>query len=33
MDVRSKSKRAHKNYPRDIIILDENNLPLFLVII
>jgi len=28
-----KSKRAHKNYPKDVITLYENNLPLFLAVI
>ncbi|MFP3167303.1 MAG: ATP-binding protein [Candidatus Nanopusillus sp.] len=33
LKIEIKSKRAHKNYPKDIIILDENNLPLFLAVI
>jgi len=32
LKIEIKSKRAHKNYPKDIIILDENNLPLFLAV-
>jgi len=33
LKIEIKSKRAHKNYPKDIIILDESNLPLFLAVI
>jgi len=33
LKIEIKSKRAHKNYPKDVIILDENNLPLFLAVI
>jgi len=33
LKIEIKSKRAHRNYPKDIIILDENNLPLFLAVI
>jgi len=33
LKIEIKSKRAHKNYPKDIIILDENNLSLFLAVI
>jgi len=33
LKIEIKSKRAHKNYPKDVIILDESNLPLFLAVI
>jgi len=33
LKIEIKSKRAHKNYPKDIIVLDESNLPLFLAVI
>jgi len=33
LKIEIKSKRAHKNYPKDIIILNESNLPLFLAVI
>jgi len=33
LKIEIKSKRAHKNYPKDVIVLDENNLPLFLAVI
>jgi predicted AAA+ superfamily ATPase len=33
LKIEIKSKRAHRNYPKDVIILDENNLPLFLAVI
>ncbi len=33
LKIEIKSKRVHKNYPKDIIILDESNLPLFLAVI
>lgn len=33
LKIEIKSKRAHKNYPKDIIILDKSNLPLFLAVI
>ena len=33
LKIEIKSKRAHKNYPKNIIILDKNNLPLFLAVI
>jgi len=33
LKIEIKSKRAHKNYPKDVITLYENNLPLFLAVI
>jgi len=33
LKIEIKSKRAHRNYPKDVIILDESNLPLFLAVI
>ena len=33
LKIEIKSKRAHKNYPKNIIILDESNLPIFLAVI
>jgi len=33
LKIEIKSKRADKNYPKDVIILDESNLPLFLAVI
>ena len=33
LKIEIKSKRAYKNYPKDIIVLDENNLALFLAVI
>ena len=33
LKIEIKSKRASKNYPKYIIILDESNLPLFLAVI
>ena len=33
LKIEIKSKRTHKNYPKDIIILDGSNLPLFLAVI
>jgi len=33
LKIEIKSKRVHRNYPKDVIILDESNLPLFLAVI
>ena len=33
LKIEIKSKRTNKNYPKDVIILDESNLQLFLVVI
>ena len=33
LKIEIKSKRAHRNYLKDIIILDESNLQLFLAVI